>query len=260
MRRALMLLGVLLSGAALVACGGSAKKGDKGGDDRTAFDKLQALPGELDAELASVTKPIDDTDMIIEQLASLPEKAKLSKEDFSKLIVDTFQGKPFQAPANIDATAAAELEGFLTNLAGFKDSLMGTPDAVAALSVKAAETLVNLPILTTQVATEAAVVKANPFASKEDKAKAAQQEAQAKDAETQANAKVSEIQTKVGGLPARTTAALGKFSAAMGSLGLADAAMGAVTDKVDEAKGAGEDMKKTAEDSAGKSVDTATQQ
>ena len=235
MRRILMLMAVLLSSGALVACGGSQKKGGgSGSDDRSAYDKLQMLPDELDAELASVTKPIDDVDTMIEQMAAMPEKAKMSKEDFGALIADTLQGKPFKAPANVDAKAAAELETFLTNLKGFKESLFSAPENAGALAKKAGETLVKLPALTTQVATEAAAVKANPFASKEDKAKAAQQEAKAKDAEKKAQAKVQEVQQKVGGLPARATTAIGKFTAALGNLGVTEAALGAVNDKANE--------------------------
>jgi hypothetical protein len=66
---------------ALAACGGGGGKGDdKAEDNRSSYEKLVAMPQELDAALMAVTSPIDSVDQILAQLGELPGKTKLTKE------------------------------------------------------------------------------------------------------------------------------------------------------------------------------------
>jgi hypothetical protein len=257
MGRSLVTIVAMISGLSLMACGGAQTK--KASDDRSAYDRLEQLPSELDAELAAVLKPIDDTDTMIAQLAALPAKAKISKEDFSKVLTDALSGEPFTAPAGVDAKGAEELTAFVGNFKMFKTALFSTPANVSALTARSASVLVELPKLTAQVGIESAKVKANPFASAKAKTEAKTQEAQAKTAEQKAQAKVQEVKGKLGGLPARSTAASARFTSTLMKLGVKKNALDAVSDKAGESKQAAKDLKDNTVESMNNSVDTVTE-
>lgn len=247
-RRFFILAALLIPSFMLTACGGGKSKG--GDDDRTAYQKLEAIPGELDAKVKMLTSPIDSVDTMLGQLKEAPAKFKLSKDDFGKLITDTLTGKPFTAPAGVDAKGAKELEDMLGNVKGFTTNLMNTPDNASAMVGTLGEMLVEIPKLATQVTADTKVVKANPLASKEEKAKAEQQEKGVEKVKQDALNKVNETKETVTGIPARATAAIAKFAGEMSNFGVTEAALGAVKDKADDAKQAGEEMKDAAKDNA----------
>lgn len=255
-RRALIIAALIVPSLLLTACGGGKSK--DGGDDRSAYQQLEAIPGEIDAKVKMLTSPIDSVDTMIVQIKEAPTKYKLGKEDFSKLITDTLTGKPFQAPASVDAKGAKELEDMLSNVKGFTTNLMNTPDNAKAMLGTLGEKVVEIPKLATQVTADTKVVKANPLASKEEKAAAEAQEKSVEKVKQDALNKVSEAKEQVTGVPARATSAIAKFTAEMTSLGVSEAALGAVKDKANDAKQAGEEMKDSAEENAKDAAKAAT--
>lgn len=235
MRRASQFMFILVAATALVACGGSKSKKD-GGGDKPAIDQLKAIPGELDAETQKVMSPINSVDEMLKGLAELPEKAKLSKEDFSALIADSLAGKPFKAPGGMDAKAAGEVESFLGNLTAFKDGLFNAPDNAAGLIKAVAMASAKVPVLAGKVKAESKVTANNPFASKKEKAAAKTADGEVDTVQADVLKQIDGTKKQVTELPGRATAAIAKFVAGAGNLGLTDAALGALTGKVDEVK------------------------
>ncbi|MFN3199203.1 MAG: hypothetical protein ACE366_12450 [Bradymonadia bacterium] len=255
-RRSLILAALIVPTLLLSACGGGKSKG--GDDDRTAYQKLEAIPGELDAKVKGLTSPIDSVDTMLAQIKEAPAKFKLNKDDFGKLLTDSLTGKPFQAPAGVDEKGAKELEGMLGNVKGFTTNLMNTPANATAMVGSLGEMLVEIPKLATQVTADTKVVKANPLASKEEKAKAEAQEKNVEKVKQDALNKVNESKEKVAGVPARATAAIAKFAGEMSNFGVTEAALGAVKDKGNDAKDAANEMKDAAEDNAKDAAKAAT--
>lgn len=236
MRRASNIIFVFFAASALVACGGSKSKGGGGDDDKPAIEQLKGLPGELDAATQKVLSPINSVDDILKQLGEMPEKAKLSKEDFSALIADTIAGKPFKAPGSVDAKGAKELEDFMGNLKAFKDGLFNAPDNAAELVKTVVAASAKVPVLAGKVKAESKVTMNNPFASKQEKADAKKADGEVDTVQKDVEAQIGKVKGQVTELPGRATAAIAKFVAGAGNLGLTDAALGALTAKADEAK------------------------
>lgn len=231
MRRLLTVLVLLVASFSMVACGG--KGGGGAADSRTAYEKLEAYPADLDTEVAKVMSPIDSVDGVITQLNEMPAKLGLSKEDFGKLIANSIAGKPFVAPGGVDAKAGEELKTFIESFKGIYDGIINAPENAKSLVVFVGESALNVPKWAASAIADAGVTKANPFASKEDKAKA---EKQLKNLDTIKNlvmAKVQETQGKLTTLPTKAVEAATKFGAAMAEMGVASAgaAVDAAKDK-----------------------------
>lgn len=229
---------------ALAACGGGGGKGDKAEDNRSSYEKLVAMPQELDAAMMAVTSPIDSVDGILAQLGELPGKTKLTKEALGELISARFQGKPFAAPEGMDAAAATELDTFLGSLDTFKNNIMASPENAKALVMKVGESIVSVPVLAGKVAAESGVALASPFASKAEKAKAKTEKEGADKAKNDTLAAIEKAKGTATGLPARATAAVGKFIGGLGDFGVTDAVMGTVDDSKKAAEDAVDDTKK----------------
>lgn len=273
MRHLVVLIVLLASSFTLVACGGSSsKKG--GGDDKSSYEQLEAMSTDIDTAVNNVTMPIDMIDQIITGIEELPTKYTLSPDDVKGLLTSALSGGGFEVPASLEGQAKADLEKFLNDLSAFKNSIVNAPDNALALGKTLAEALVTVPVLVGKVGVETAATQANPFASKEDKAKAKTQADGVKQMQEQLTAKISEVQSKVTELPAKAQNAFGKFVGALGKAGIdnldailqsgkdaandakaaaqgaADATMGAATDAANaaagDAKGAAEGAAKDA--------------
>lgn len=239
MRHLVVLIVLLASSLSLVACGGSSsKKG--GGDDKSSYEQLEAMSTDIDTAVNNVTMPIDKIDEIVTGIEELPTKYQLSPEDVKGLLTSSLSGQGFQVPASLEGQAKADLEKFLTDLSAFKDSIVNAPDNAVALGKTLAEALVTLPVLVGKVGVETAATQANPFASKEDKAKAKTQADGVKAMQEQLTSKISEVQSKVTELPAKAQNAFGKFVGALGKAGIdnLDAIMQAGKNAADDAKSA----------------------
>ena len=85
MRRSLLVLSSLVLGLSVIACGGGSEEpktpADKASAQVTPMEELKAIPKDLDAEVASLTKPIDDVQSIIDDLGAFPKKHGMAAAD-----------------------------------------------------------------------------------------------------------------------------------------------------------------------------------
>ena len=252
------MISALAIASLFVGCGGSA--GDSGKEDnRSSYEKLEAMEGELTTAVDKVMAPVDNVDKMIAEFAEAPAKYKLSAADFKNFATSMFSGGELAVPAGLDEKATADLKGFASSFTDFKNSLVSAPDNAKALVGTLAEALVQVPVLSSKVAAESAVVTSNPFASAEDKAKAAKQKADVKALADRLQAKIKDIQTKASALPPKATDAVGKFTKAMMEAGIASigAAKAAAAEAKDDATNAASDAADSAKDAAGDAADTA---
>mgnify|MGYP006184745287 CR=1 FL=1 len=145
-----------------VACGGAS--GSKSGDDKSAYEQLESLEGELTASMDAITGPIDKLDSVIERLSTLPEKYKLSSEDF-KLFAASLVGGELAVPGGVDAETKTALNGFASDFRSISAAMGNSAENVNKLVAQLGKTIALVPALATQVGAEAALVKANPFSS-----------------------------------------------------------------------------------------------
>lgn len=249
----MMMLGASL---ALTACGGGGKSGKSGKAEVSAFEQLQAIPADVDAQVAEVTKPVDGVDLMLDQMKVMPNKLKISDEEFGAVLTQSLRGEELTIPDSVQGKSREEFTAFATKFAGFSSDLVATPARAQDLVTELATTTTRIPALATQASTQAATVLANPLSSKEEKAKAKQQQKDVKTIQKDAQDRVKAASDKVGELPNRSAVALNKFIAAAKDMKIDEAALRAAKKPVDDAK----DAAKTTVDTAVEGVENAAGQ
>ena len=219
MRRSLLVLSSLVLGLSVIACGGGSEEpktpADKASAQVTPMEELKAIPKDLDAEVASLTKPIDDVQSIIDDLGAFPKKHGMAAADVMGMAKATFDSGKVEVSVNADvaAEAKAELEALLKRLNDTVIALKATPDKVAALTAKATTAMAKVPVLATKVSSSASVTVANPFGSADSKAKAQAEIDSVQQVQAETSKSISDVQSKVTGIPQMATAALAKLTA-----------------------------------------------
>ena len=219
MRRSFFVFSVVC-GLALVAqgCGGSgqeAKSADSAKAEQTAMDELKSIPKDLNTDVADLTKPIDDTQAIVDEFTSMPKRLGITADDMRAMAKATITNGTVEVKVsgNVTAEAKAEIEASLKKLQGVLAALKATPEKVATLTKKIVTVSAKVPVLATRVTSEATVKVGNPFASADVKASAKADLDSVKTVQASIDKSVSDTQAKVTGIPALATGALGKLTA-----------------------------------------------
>jgi chromosome segregation ATPase len=221
MRSSLLLSSLILGAALVTGCGGSNKEANAPTStssakvELSAMEELKAIPKELDAEAAALTKPIDDVQSVIDQLAALPKKHGINAADMSAMAKATFEKGTVEVKldAKASAEAKAEVEAALNRLKDTTVALKATPDKVASLTTKIASATAKVPVLATKITSSATVTASNPMASADAKAHAKADLDGVKQAQADVQKSISDTQAKVTGIPALATTALAKLTA-----------------------------------------------
>lgn len=219
MRRSLLVVSSFVLGLSIMACGGGSEEpktpADKASAQLSPMEELKAIPKDLDAEVASLTKPIDDVQSIIDDLGAFPKKHGLAAADVMGMAKATFDnGKvEMKLEADVAAEVKAELEALLKRLSDTVAALKATPDRVASLTAKATAAAAKVPVLATKVSSTASVKVSNPFGSAEEKAKAQAEIDSVQQVQADTSKSISDVQAKVTGIPQMATGALAKLAA-----------------------------------------------
>lgn len=222
MRHTLLAVSILSGLTFLAGCGGGAAKGEdpkspsaKASIDLAPMDELKAIPVDLNAEVAALTKPVDDMQAAIDELGALPKKHGLAAAELMGMAKATFDSGKVEVKlkADVAADAKADVEASLKKLAGAVTALKSTPDRVAALTTKVAAATAKVPVLASKVTATATAASANPFGSADAKAKGTADLANVKQVQADAMKSISDVQAKLAGIPAIATKALAKASA-----------------------------------------------
>jgi hypothetical protein len=223
MRQNLLAIAILGGFTFLVACGGGgAASGEdpkspsaKASIELSAMDELKAIPADLNAEVAALTKPVDDIQAAVDEIGALPKKHGLAASEIMGMAKATFDSGKVEVKlkADVAANVKADVEASLKKLAGAVTALRQTPDKVAALTAKAASATAKVPVLASKVTATATAASSNPFASADAKAKGSADLASVKQVQADAMKSISDVQAKISGIPAIATQALAKAGA-----------------------------------------------
>ena len=215
---------MLVFALAAAACGGS--KGEAKGSadaqaqaDVPAMDQLKFISTDLQAHLNSLMAPINETDALITQITSMPQRLNLNMKALMGMCKATLDNGQIQIAAdfNADAAVRGEVEGVLMHLKAIVDGLKAIPQNTQVLAAKAASAMVAVPALGAKVTAEATVKLNNPFGKPEVKAQAQADLQSLSQVQADVQATISQVQQQVMGLPAMATGALAKLGAAFAS-------------------------------------------
>ena len=184
---------------------------------QSPMEDLQAIPIELSAQVANLTKPIDDVQTVIDQLTSIPKRYGLDAADMLAMAKATVESGEVNVtvPADVSDDARAEIETALGTLKGTVGALKATPDRVASLMSSIATDSARVPELAAKVTVSATAAAANPFGGADTKAKAQADVQKVKQVVADVMKVVRDTQAKIVGIPAMATGALTKLMAAL---------------------------------------------
>jgi hypothetical protein len=224
MRQNFLAISILSGLTFLAGCGGGAANaedpktpGAKASIELAPMDELKAIPTDLNAEVAALTKPIDDMQSAIDELGAIPKKHGLAASEVMGMAKGTFDSGKVEVKfkGDVKAEAKADVEAALKKLAGAVTSLKATPEKVASLTTKVASATAKVPLLASKVTATATAASANPFGSADAKAKGTADLANVKQVQADAMKSISDVQAKLAGIPAMATTALAKASASL---------------------------------------------
>ena len=213
---------VLVFAIAAAACGGGKGEASTSADAEAkvpVLDQLKGLSVDLQGQLDALLAPINEVDALVEQLTSIPKRLNLNAKELMGMFKATADGGQVQLSAeiNADAMAKAEVEGVLAKLKGIVDGLKAIPENTKALTAKAGEALVKVPVLGAKATTELTMKVNNPFAKPEEKAQAQADLQSIAQIQADIQGTIQSVQQKVMELPALATSALAKLTASFAS-------------------------------------------
>ncbi len=208
----------------MIGCGkGGPSSETSGSADLSAVEELKGIEQEINRAVDAVVAPIDETDALLNDLKSAPQRLDLDATAFGVALVAALQGAPIVGPdgAPLEAAAQAEIQQIGERLLAIVAKLQDTPDNVATLLAKVAEAIVKIPVLAVAGQASAQITASNPFAGDSDKQQA-QADLQAL-AQLPASiiAKIQEAQAKIMTLPQRAVQAVAQLATLAGSVDLA---------------------------------------
>ncbi len=205
-------LAFTFTASGLYGCGGG---GGTKSDSKSSYEQLEAIPGELQAELDKMMEPMKSVDALIKQVGELPGKANVDVPTFNTFVAKLLNGEPGIEVPSVPDTAKAEMDAFVKSVKDFQAAVAATPDKATALTKLVAEKTASVPALVSAVAAEATTVTANPFASAADKALAKKQADGAKALQGDVEKKIEAIKGEIGNLPAKAAGALTKLQSSL---------------------------------------------
>ena len=211
-----------LCAALIVPAAVGCKKNDKGSTnpDEAAegeadpMAELQAIPDQIQAELDVVLQPINDVDVVIDQVTSIPTRYGLDAASLTALAKASMEDGSVEVSLDVEGDAKAEIETMLKTINGIAVGLKETPqrakDATAniiALGSKATG-------LDTKLTASLNAKLANPMLKAEKKAELQAELDLVVKFDADIKAIIGDAKQTVGELPAKGTEALAKLTAA----------------------------------------------
>lgn len=212
-----LVIGVIVAvGALSVGCGGSDPQPKTAAAvEVPPMQQLKSISTELKAGAADLTKPIDQVQAILDDLARMPEKYGLTLGDVLGMAKATLDSGKVALSVSVDvgAEAKAELQTLLTRLNEVVIEIKRTPEKIATLTKQIAEDTALLPVLASRVTFSASTTSLNPFVSAELRAQAQADVADLKIVQKDVNDTISQTQAKIASVPGMAADALAKLEA-----------------------------------------------
>lgn len=198
----------------------AAADGDEDGDPLVS---LQAIPGEIQAEVDHVLQPITDVDVVIDQVTSIPTRYGVNAAELSGMAKAKMDGGSVSIDIEVEADAKAEIQAMLDTVGNITVGLKELPTRattatknIVALGAKAAG-------LTAKLQSKYQAKLSSPFTKAEEKAKIQGELDMVISLNADIKGTIGEAKTTVTSIPAKGGEALAKLTAALAGGASADA-------------------------------------
>jgi hypothetical protein len=210
-------------GALIVVPNAGCKKKDKSENPDEAaeaavdpLEELKGIPGQIQAEVDGVLQPINDIDVVIDQMAAIPGKYEIDAASLTGMVKGSFDGGKAEVSAdvNVSEEAKAEIQTLLQTAGGIATGLKELPKR----SVSATKNIVALGakagVLVGKLQAKYQAKLSSPFTKAEEKAKIQGELNMVLKLQGDIKATIGDAKATVMGVPAKGTEALSKITAA----------------------------------------------
>jgi len=220
MTRATLFVVTSLCTALLMPAVGCSKK-DKGTDNPDAAEgdvdplvELQGIPDLIQAEIDLVLQPINDVDVVVDQVTTMPTRLGVDAAALTGLAKASLDGGSVAVDLDVDVEVKAEIETLLETVTGIAVGLKETPERAKQAGVNIAELGVKGAGLVAKLTAKLNAKLANPMLKGDAKLKVEADLAMVVQINGDIQAQVADAKATVTGLPATGATALAKLTAA----------------------------------------------
>ncbi|HWB81073.1 MAG TPA: hypothetical protein VG755_39190 [Nannocystaceae bacterium] len=218
MQRLTIALSLVTLFAAPLACE-KKDKGTKNPDEATDSDKdpmaeLQGIPGQIQAEVDLVLKPITDVDVVIDQVTTMPDRLGVDAKGLRAMASASLTNGEVAVNLDISAEAKAEVVAVLETVKGIGVGLKETPARATTATKNIVALGAKATALVAKLTAKYQAKLSSPFTKAEEKLKLQAELDGIVKVDADIKAMIGEAKSTVTGLPAKGTEAMAKITAA----------------------------------------------
>jgi hypothetical protein len=228
-RASLLFLLSMVLAAPLAGCS-KKDKGTTNPDEATEAEgevdplaELQAIPGQVQAEVDLVLQPITDVDVVIDQVTSMPETLGVDPASLRGLAKASLENGEVAVSLDVTAEAKAEVEAVLVKITGIVTGLQQTPERVKTATGNIVAIGTKATALVSKLTAKYQAKLSNPLLKAEAKAKIQADLDTVLELDADIKATISDAKQTVTSLPNKGKEALVKLTAAFSGAASADA-------------------------------------
>lgn len=217
MQRITLALSLIALAVAPIGC----KKKDKSQNpdeaaesDVDPLEELKGIPVAIQAEVDMVLQPINDVDVVIEQISSMPGRLGLDAKGLTALASASFSDGKVEINMEMSAEAKAEVEALLNTVKGIGVGLKELPNRVPVATKNIVGHGAKAVGLVTKLTAKYQAKLSSPFTKAEEKAKIQGELDMVVKLDADIKATVGTAKETVMSLPNKGTEALAKITAA----------------------------------------------
>ena len=215
-------LTIALSLVTLVALPLACEKKDKGtknpdeasDSDKDPMAELQGIPGQIQAEVDLVLKPITDVDVVIDQVTTMPDRLGVDAKGLRAMASASLTNGEVAVNLDISADAKAEVVAVLETVKGIGVGLKETPQRATTATKNIVALGAKATALVAKLTAKYQAKLSSPFTKAEEKVKLQAELDGIVKVDADIKAMIGEAKSTVTGLPAKGTEAMAKITAA----------------------------------------------
>ncbi len=184
--------------------------------DVDPLEELKSIPTQIQAEVDGVLQPINDIDVVIDQMAAIPGKYEIDAASLTGMIKGSFEGgkAEISADMNVSEEARAEIQTLLQTTKGIAVGLKELPERSATATKNIVALGAKATALVGKLQTKYQAKLSSPFTKAEEKAKIQGELNLVLKLQGDIKATVGDAKTTVMEVPKKGTEALAKITAA----------------------------------------------
>lgn len=218
MQRITLALSLLALVVAPMGCGKKDKQSknpdEAAESDKDPLEELKGIPVAIQAEVDMVLQPINDVDVVIEQISSMPGRLGVDAKGLMGLASASLNDGKVEVNIDVSAEAKAEVEALLNTVKGIGIGLKELPQRVPVATKNIVGHGAKAVGLVTSLTAKYQAKLSSPFTKADEKLKIQGELDMVVKLDGEIKATVGTAKETVMSLPAKGTEALAKITAA----------------------------------------------